>query len=110
MNLKYTTNDGSRNACAILLALLLPFAFISCAVRSTPETSEASVAEASDETGLPDAGELLDHLVMALGGLEAASKIHNRRDRGSVVIHPLGLSGTFTAYATEPDRQNGRLC
>lgn len=79
--------------------LVVGFAF---SVSAQQEAVPAKKEEAPPK--LPQASDLVDKYVKAIGGKEAYEKLKTRKDSGTLQMPAMGISGTYEAMSAAPDK------
>ena len=79
--------------------LVVGFAF---SVSAQQEAAPAKKEEAPPK--LPQASDIVDKYVKAIGGKAAYEKLKTRKDSGTLLMPSMGISGTYEAMSAAPDK------
>lgn len=91
---------------SILFAALLSLtAFSQKPSSATPAETSASPAAIK----LPEAKEIIERYVRALGGRDALSKHKSRYEKGTIELSPMGIKGTVETFSRSDDRALTKL-
>jgi zinc protease len=75
-----------------------------------PSSAAPAGASASPATvKLPEAKEIIERYVKALGGRDALSKHKSRYEKGSIELSPMGIKGTVETFSRSDDRALTKL-
>ena len=92
-------------ASILFAALFSVAAFSQKPSSATPAETSASPAAIK----LPEAKEIIERYVRALGGRDALSKHKSRYEKGTIELSPMGIKGTVETFSRSDDRALTKL-